>query len=40
MHVESRTLSGDDACRVLTAVLKDQQPIVEDLVNRVFGNDA
>jgi hypothetical protein len=40
VHVESGTLSGDDACRVLTAVLKDQQPIVEHLINCVFGDDA
>ncbi len=40
VHVERRAFAGDDARRVLPAVLQQQQPVVEQLVDRRVRDDA
>src|SRR5205085_1505727 len=40
VHVEGLVLGGDDAGRILAAVLQQQQAIVEQLVHRPLGDYA
>ena len=40
VHVENRTLAGDDARGVLAAVLQQQEAVVEQLVDRRMRDDA
>src|SRR5690606_3790483 len=40
VHGECMTAVGGDASGILTAVLQQQQCIVDELINRVVGNDA
>jgi hypothetical protein len=40
LHVESLVLAGDDARRVLAAVLQEEQPVVEQLVDGRASDDT
>jgi hypothetical protein len=40
MHVQRRMLAGDDSRGVLAAMLQEQQPVVEELVDGRTGDDS
>jgi hypothetical protein len=40
VHVEDRAFARDDACRVLTAMLQQQQAVVQHLVHGGMSDDA
>ena len=40
VHVEGRALGGDDAGGILAAMLQHQQPVIEQLVDRVLRDDT